>query len=613
MALSYRKDLFHEAGLPDRVPETNEELFEFSKKLTNPAEERYGLKLDIGESLSWSTLGFLYSAGGRLVDRDENGEWICKFDSAEAVEAYFFVARLFHEPFLGPEGKVINSVVDTGESQGGQVYLGMQFKYIDQRAFADQDASVTGYGAVPKGPTGKRGSEFNARMTGIYAGLEGEENREVRQAAWDYIRFYDSPKAKAIRTKVYVEHGMGRFVQPELLRSAGYEEYIRQVPEGWPEAYKEALKNGAPEPYGKNCQNVYSFASRGISQIQVDKKIRQAIVSRKEALDAGNRADAAKFEKQAKEQIQIILKEQVRIANDKMLDIVEPAKRKERNIVAGIVAACILVVFVLLFRKVFKVFDTAQLRDPNAPKGKWQFMRYKWAYLLLIVPVGSVILWQYYPLAKGSVMAFQNYNIRGFTEWVDMANFGAALYDAEFWYAIWVTIKYTLLFALFGFTAPIGLAFLLTEVPKGKILFRTIYYLPSVLTGLIVIFLWKSFYGQFGMMNEVVNFFVNSINYVLGTQIAELHKNWLQDPQLALICILLPTIWVGMGPGCLIYLAALKTVPEEIYEAADIDGAGMLHKIFYVAIPNIKALIMINFIGVMVGTMKGGGATLLWQ
>lgn len=62
-----------------------------------------------------------------------------------------------------------------------------------------------------------------------------------------------------------------------------------------------------------------------------------------------------------------------------------------------------------------------------------------------------------------------------------------------------------------------------------------------------------------------------------------------------------------MGPGCLIYLAALKTVPEEIYEAADIDGAGILNKIFNVAIPNIKALIMINFIGVMVATFKGGG------
>jgi len=192
-----------------------------------------------------------------------------------------------------------------------------------------------------------------------------------------------------------------------------------------------------------------------------------------------------------------------------------------------------------------------------------------------------------------------------------MANFASALYDIEFWYSLWVTLKYALLFMLFGFTAPIVLAFLLTEVPKGKILYRTIYYLPAVLTGLIVIYLWKSFYGQSGMINEVVNGVVHSLNWMLSfvsdARIAELHKNWLEDKHLALICLLLPAVWAGMGPGCLIYLAALKTVPEEIYEAADIDGAGILHKAFHVAIPNIKALIMINFIGVMVGVMKGSG------
>ena len=73
------------------------------------------------------------------------------------------------------------------------------------------------------------------------------------------------------------------------------------------------------------------------------------------------------------------------------------------------------------------------------------------------------------------MISFQDYNVRGTYEWVGMANFASALYDVEFWYSIWVTLKYALLIALFGFTAPIALAFLLTEVPKGKILFRIIY------------------------------------------------------------------------------------------------------------------------------------------
>lgn len=208
-------------------------------------------------------------------------------------------------------------------------------------------------------------------------------------------------------------------------------------------------------------------------------------------------------------------------------------------------------------------------------------------------------------------MAFQDYNIRGFSEWIGVSNFANVLFDPEFWFAMWISFKYALMFAVFGFTAPIILAFLLTEVPRGKILFRTIYYLPAVLSGVVVIFLWKSFYGQFGMINSVLNSFIGLLNIIPGVAIEELHKAWLSEPSFALFFLLVPTVWAGMGPGCLIYLAALKTIPEEIYEAADIDGAGMFRKAFNIAIPNIKPLIMINFIGVMVGVMKSGGALAL--
>jgi len=66
-----------------------------------------------------------------------------------------------------------------------------------------------------------------------------------------------------------------------------------------------------------------------------------------------------------------------------------------------------------------------------------------------------------------------------------------------------------------------------------------------------------------------------------------------------------------MGPGCLIYLAALKTIPEELYEAADIDGAGPIRKVTSIALPSIRALISINFIGAVIGVMKSGGQYIL--
>lgn len=126
-----------------------------------------------------------------------------------------------------------------------------------------------------------------------------------------------------------------------------------------------------------------------------------------------------------------------------------------------------------------------------------------------------------------------------------------------------------------------------------------------------MIFLWKSFYSPDGLINEVVNAFIRLIDHLPGVKIAQVHEDWLQHQYLAIFFTLLPIIWAGMGPGCLIYLAALKTIPEELYEAADIDGAGIRRKIFSVALPSIRALIMINFIGAMIGAFRGASSFVL--
>lgn len=599
-ALVYRKDLFQEAGLPDRGPKDLEELLEWARKLTNPRENRYGLQIGLSE-LGWTTLSFLYSHGGLIVAQDEEGNWKCVFDSEEAVETYYYVARLFLEEYessyTDKDGKheTLKGVVYTDESKTGNIENAMSFSYISQKFFQDRNPEMYNFAPVPLGPTGKRGSEFNCGMLGIYAGLEN--NKPLRNAAWEYIKFFDSPDARMIHAKEMIENGLARYVQPELLDATGFPEYKRLIPAGWKETSDEALRNGIPEPYGKNCQMVYTYVSQAISQIRVDEVVQEAIKN----------GDA----RAAKNRIREILKERCEMSNQKMLLRLSPEVKTFRTWVAGGVALAIFVIFTLLFRKVFKTFDQAQVRDPNAPKGKWQFGRYKWAYLLLIPAVGSVLLWRYYPLIKGTFMAFQNYNVRGFSEFVGLENFAMVLYDGEFWHSLYISLKFAFFFALFGFCAPIILAFLLTEVPRGTVLFRTIYYLPAVLSGAVVMFLWKQFYGPYGMINEVVNGFVYVLNLIPGVALSELRTNWLDDKNMALFCLLLPMIWVGMGPGCLIYLAALKTIPEEIYEAADIDGAGIISKAFNVAIPGIKSLIMINFIGVMVGMIKGMGSMVL--
>ncbi|HUS90870.1 MAG TPA: extracellular solute-binding protein [Phycisphaerae bacterium] len=595
IALFYRKDLLFEAGLPDRVPETYDEMLAWCRKLTNPRDDRYGLKINLTE-LGWSTMSFLYSYGGRVVEKDPNGDWRCVFDSEEAVEAYYMVARFFLEEFTNEHGK-FRGVVYLDESvTGGEIKSGMEFEYLDQRFFAERDPAQYGFGPVPKGPTGQRGAEFNSRMVGIYAGLADDVPR--RDAAWNYIHFFDGPESRMIRARTMIENGQGRYVRAELLAKAGYPEYVRQVPKGWEQAAQTALDNGIPEPYGKNCQKVYRYVSKAIGFIRTDGTIRKAI-------DANDPAAA-------KARIREILQEQVRTANEKMLNILTPEQRQFRNRVALGVAIAIFLAFAAVFHRVFKVFAKAQVADPSEKhKGGWQFGRYMWAYILLVPAVGSILLWSYWPLLRGTVIAFQDYNVRGFSRFVGMENFANVLFDEEFWYSVRVALEYTALFILFGFCAPIVLAFLLTEVPRGKILFRVIYYLPAVLTGVIVIFLWKGFYGQYGMINKVINGVIWAMNLLPNVHLEEVHIAWLDSPTFALFFCLLPTVWAGMGPGCLIYLAALKTVPEELYEAADIDGAGMWAKVHHIAVPGIKALILINFIGAIIGVMKTGAGFIL--
>lgn len=218
----------------------------------------------------------------------------------------------------------------------------------------------------------------------------------------------------------------------------------------------------------------------------------------------------------------------------------------------------------------------------------------------------SIALWAYYPLIRGSVMAFQDYRVLGGSTFVGLDNFIEVFNQQTFYWGLINTLLYVGLSLGLGFFIPILLAIMLDEIPKGKVVYRTIYYLPAVMSGLVVAFLWKWFYdpNPTGFLNTMLGLF--------GAE----PRGWLNDPRLAMLCVVIPGIWAGAGPGSLIYLAALKSIPDEVYEAADLDGASALRKVFSVTLPSLKPLIIINFVGAFIGAfhamqnifvMTGGG------
>lgn len=429
-------------------------------------------------------------------------------------------------------------------------------------------------GAIPKTQKGHRGAELECYMYGIFAGLP----KWRKQAAWRFLEYYASREVEEIRVQVMVDEGYGQFVEPNLLERYGYSDILRMLSPQWIESYHDTYRTAVPAPYQRNCSLVYMEVGRPLSQMLADPDLERL-------LDDGE-------EQAIKVRIRQMLDRAVVVTNEKMLGKVAPEEmRKRRRFAIGFLIASIAAMALALLY-VVKAFTPPDL--PGRRQARWSFWKYRFAYTILLPAVGLVALWQYYPLARGLAMAFQDYRIMGNHRWVGLYNFAMVLFDPQFWNAMWVTIKYAVLMIGLGFFLPLILAIMLTEIPQGTLAFRTIYYLPAVISGLIVVFLWRYFFEPYGLFNQMLGW--------IGIKTA---KNWLEDPNTAMLCCVIPTIWAATGPGCLIYLAALKTVPPDLFESAQTDGAGFRQRCWHIIFPSLKGLIIINFVGAVVGAFRG--------
>jgi len=215
-------------------------------------------------------------------------------------------------------------------------------------------------------------------------------------------------------------------------------------------------------------------------------------------------------------------------------------------------------------------------------------------WLTLAPALVLILAWHYLPLARGTVMAFQDYQLVLPSTFVGLDNFANVLFDAAFWRSLQATLHYAAWVLTVGFVLPILLAYGLHLIPRHKVFFRIVYYLPAIISATAVIFLWRELFGVEGFLNQLLR--------LIGF---EARRSWTEDPNLAMLTCVLPSFWAGVGPGCLIYLAALKTIPVEQFEAAEIDGAGFLQKTRLIVYPGLKGLILINLTGAVAAAFHG--------
>ena len=731
----YRRDLFLAAGFKEgEVPKTWEEFWYFCQRLTNPNKRVAGAKFQRGQrafalqSMAWLWLEWLWSNGGNAVMQSRTNprtektywytqeetefldpetserlmqqpaKWKATFATPEALETMEFYRKLCWQPWIiHPKTNepvdlsaqdvkngffmdkttgekvsfdrkdVIEGVVRkgvTGEDDQLEMFrkgeVAMILNSLQNLQERKVPPSNLGFFPIPAGPRGKPVVGIYRHFNALNSRLAGPERKRARDKAWTIVSSLSGTQARKLLIEGLVLQGYARFMTPQQLAEFGLNEYIDQIPQHWRDQYETIIQNPHAEPF----MGYWSAAERALALNVIGFIF----------LDRG-------FD------IKPALKEVERRSNSRlMFGLSEEEKTRCRPwALLGVIAGAIVmaVAGVIIVRS----YSEPALPKPDAQgaaargRGSSRNVYSVWLPWLLLAPaLASITLWAYYPLLRGSVMAFQDYRLVGNSHWVGLDNFITVFTDRSFYISLMKTFKFAALSLGIGFLTPIFLAVLLTEIPKGKFFLRTVYFLPQISSGLVVLFIWKLMYNptEYGLLNQVLNHaatmspvlitllktavlvamlaigwvlykiafgveqgswlskgffillflaFVGAIAYPVCSlawkagPLAALRslvtwlwsrpdfksQDWLGDARWAMVAVILPGVWAGAGMGSLIYLAALKNVDEESYEAAEIDGGGFFEKAWYITVPYLKPLLLINFVGAFIGVFRDMG------
>ena len=212
--------------------------------------------------------------------------------------------------------------------------------------------------------------------------------------------------------------------------------------------------------------------------------------------------------------------------------------------------------------------------------------RRRYIGLLFIAPwiIGFLVL-QLYPFITSLVYSFAEYNIMSSPKFIGIQNYVQLLTrDREFWNSLKVTVIYTLFTVPGKLVVALLVAVLMNKNMRGVNAIRTIYYLPSLFGGSIAVsILWKLMFQNTGIINQIIG--------LVGVQPVK----WLGNPNTAMPVIIMLNLW-QFGSAFVMFLAALKNVPTELYEAAEIDGANRVVQFFRITLPQISSIIFFNII-----------------
>jgi multiple sugar transport system permease protein len=250
------------------------------------------------------------------------------------------------------------------------------------------------------------------------------------------------------------------------------------------------------------------------------------------------------------------------------------------------------------------------------PAGKIERREALWFWFFISPWVIGFLVFTLYPIIMSFYYSLTVYTLGREPVWAGFDNYVRLFNDSIFWKSLQVTSYYTLLSVPLGIIFGLALAVLLNQKVPALGVFRTLYYLPALLTGSVAVALLFSWLlnPQFGIINTIIAGLVGPQGIIpLGIK----GPRWLQDPNWVIPSYTLLSLW-GFGGGMLIFLSALQGVPTALYEAAEIDGAGRVGQFINVTLPMISPVMLFTFITGVIGSFQifgpayvlAGGGTL---
>lgn len=223
-------------------------------------------------------------------------------------------------------------------------------------------------------------------------------------------------------------------------------------------------------------------------------------------------------------------------------------------------------------------------------------MRKNWtAYLFLAPGLIHFAIFTLFAVGFAFYISFHEWNIiKPDKPYVGLENYVKLIGDSRFHRAVKNTLTFMVGVPL-NLLSGLFVALLLNTKVRGQAIYRTLFYIPVVTPLVVSSIIWKWVYqGDYGLLNY----------YLLKLGLIEHKIVWLADPNLALPALIIMGIWGGTGATMVIYLAGLQSIPEEMYDAAKVDGASALQRLLYITIPLLRPTTFFLFITSVIGTFQ---------